>query len=151
MTLQKTETAPPKSLPLKSPWAQIVKAEPKQKDQASVQAPAKSQLTKHGSNASAATSKQEPQAALPSYAKAGVSQRPDSQGDSRRPAPTISTERQPAETSPADVDKHAPATPVASTSPVPPSDSSSSTAEKSREDTNAAEASTSRGSEAEVF
>ncbi|KAL3157004.1 hypothetical protein ABBQ38_001257 [Trebouxia sp. C0009 RCD-2024] len=150
---QNTESAPAKILPLKSPWAQIVKSEPKAKDQPLAKAAPKSQLTKQGSTASAASAKQESQAALPSYAQAGVSQRQNSQppAESSKPAPSVSTEPpQTSEVQPIDVDKHAPATPIASTSPVPHSDSSSSTAEKFREEGNAAEASTSRPSEAEV-
>lgn len=108
---------------------------------------------KQGSNASAASGKQESQPALPSYAQAGGSQRQSTHpsADTKKPASAVSTDSQPSEAQPADVDKHAPATPVASTSPVPLSDSSFSTAEKSRDDENAAEASTSRGTEAEVL
>ena len=151
--LQNTENAPSKAIPLKSPWAQIVKSEPKSKEQPPAKASAKPQLTKQGSNASAASGKQESQTALPSYAQAGVSQRQSSQtpADSKPPAPTISPEEQPSEAQPVDVDKHAPATPVASTSPVPHSDSSSSTAEKFREEGNAAEASTSREPEVTLY
>ena len=152
MNLQNTESAPAKAPPLKSPWAQIVKSEPKSKEQPSANAAAKPQLTKQGSSASAASGKQDSQTALPSYAQAGASQRQTLQApaESKKPESTVSTEQQPTEAQPVEVDKHAPATPAASTSPVPHSDSSSSTAEKFREEGNAAEASTSKVLEAEV-
>lgn len=152
MNLQNTESAPAKAPALKSPWAQIVKSEPKPKEQPSASAAAKPQLTKQGSTASAASGKQDSQTALPSYAQAGVSQRQTSQApaESKKLESTVSPEQQPPEAQLVGVDKHAPATPAASTSPVPHSDSSSSTAEKSREEGNATEASTSKSSEAEV-
>lgn len=155
MNLQNTESAPAKAPALKSPWAQIVKAEPKPNEQPSASAAAKPQLTKQGSSVSAANGKQDSQTnALPSYAQAGPSQRQTSQApaESKKPESMVSPEQQPPEAQLVGVDKHehAPATPAASTSPVPPSDSSSSTAEKSREEGNATEASTSKSSEAEV-
>ena len=152
--MQNSEASvPTKAPPLKSPWAAIVRSEPKQKDSASVKTTVKSQMTKQGSNVSAASSKQDSQTALPSYAQAGASQRHSSPSpaESKQAAQTATTDRQSPEAQPVEVDKHAPATPAASTSPVPASDSSSSTAEKFREDGNAAEASTSRGSEVEVI
>ena len=136
--------------PLKSPWAAIVRSEPKNKDSSSGKAAGKPQLQKQGSTASAASSKQDTQTTLPSYAQTGTSQRLGTP-DSKKPPHAISTDRQSPQSQPTEVDKHAPTTPVASTSPVPPSDSSSSTADKSREDTVAAEASTSRASDAEVL
>lgn len=151
MNLQNTESAPAKAPALKSPWAQIVKSEPKTKEQPSASAAAKPQLTKQGSSAVAASGKQDAQTALPSYAQAGAAQRQTSQApaESKKPESTCSPEQQPPEAQLVGVE-HAPATPAASTSPVPPSDSSSSTAEKSREEGNATEASTSKSSEAEV-
>ncbi|DBA77438.1 hypothetical protein WJX77_006299 [Trebouxia sp. C0004] len=147
-----TEASAPKAQPLKSPWATIVRSEPKGKEAATVRAATKPQMTKQGSNASAASSKQDSQPALPSYAQAGVSQRPSSASpaDSQKVAQAVSADHQSPETASVEVDKHAPATPAASTSPVPPSDTSSSTAEKSRDEGNAAEASTSRAADAEV-
>ncbi|KAL0019236.1 hypothetical protein WJX79_003583 [Trebouxia sp. C0005] len=147
-----TEASAPKAQPLKSPWAAIVRSEPKGKEVPTVKAATKPQMTKQGSNASAASSKQDSQPALPSYAQAGVSQRPSSSSpaDSKKVAQAVSADHQSPEASAVEVDKHAPATPAASTSPVPPSDTFSSTAGKSREDGNAAEASTSKAADAEV-
>jgi len=150
---QNTEAPAPKAQPLKSPWAAIVRSEPKGKEAATAKAATKPQMTKQGSNASAASSKQDSQPALPSYAQAGVSQRPSSSSpaDSKKVAQAVSDDHQSPDTASAEVDKHAPVTPAASTSPVPPSDTSSSTAEKSRDEGNSAEASTSRAADAEVL
>lgn len=150
--VQNTEASVSKAPPLKSPWAAIVKSEPKQKESVVPKTAAKPQVTKQGSNASAANGKQDSQVALPSYAQNGVSHRQSTSSpvDSKKSAQADSTSIQSPEARFVDVDRHAPATPAASTSPVPPSDTPSSTSEKFREEGNAAEASTSRAAEAEV-
>ena len=148
--LQSTASSPSKAPPLKSPWAAIVRSEPKQKESANTKPAGKAALQKSASNGSAVSNQQDSQTTLPSYAPPGTSQR-QSTPDSKKPPQTISTDRQSPSSQPGEVDKHAPSTPVASTSPVPPSDSSSSTADKSREDNAPTDPSTSRATEAEVL
>lgn len=140
--------AKPKTAPLKSPWAQIVKAEPKQKDGIVGSAAESSQPTKSSSGA-AVNNKH----TLPSYAQAGLTQRKSAPlTDEKETASAKSADPVVSESQPADSEKHAPATPAPSTSPHPQtlSESSSGTAEKMPELANGGEASSSRILEQEV-
>ena len=146
-----TEAKPKPAAPLKSPWAQIVRAEPKQKDGVDLNSAELPQATSSSSGPAAANNKQS--SVLPSYAQTGLTQRKSTPlKDDKDTAPSSGTEAATPDPQPADSDKHGPSTPALSTSPHPhtSSESSSGTAEKMPEAATAGEATSSKSSEQEV-
>lgn len=144
--------AKPKAATLRSPWAQIVKAEPRQKGGALAQA-ADAPQSEKGSSVAAAASNSKPSPQLPSYAQSGATQHKSAPlADTKDTAQPHSSQAASSDAQPTDSEKHAPSTPAPSTSPHPHalSDSSSGTADKIPEVATAAEASSSKSSEQEV-